>query len=620
MKKIITIALCLALLFAMTIPASAEGSIYLSISASSGSAYRGDTITFYISASGGGTCDRFGLVLGYDSSVFEYVSGSASVSGAAVASMDSNGLFAAYNPTGSPSGTVGSFTLRVRSDAPFGSASVYGSANAGGATASASGTSVKIKCNHSYGDWQKYSESAHQKICSICGGTQEEGHGWNEGTVVSAPTCKDEGSKTYTCTVCGEIKNEVLAKTEDHTYGAYQKVDNTNHTSTCGVCGKVLTEAHTWNAGKVQKEATCKDTGVMLYTCTACGATREETIPLSEEHKFSPWEKVDDLQHKRTCSVCTKLEVVDHNWNDGSVTKKPTCLETGTCVYTCKGCGITKTEELPISKTHTYDHGCDKDCNVCNAVRTTSHNYSSAWSKNSKEHWHECTECRDKTDLKAHVPGPEATEENPQICTVCEYMLKPELTHEHAFAEAFSTDETGHWYACAGCEEKKDFAAHEFENDCDGLCETCEYTREVAHEIGEEWFTDAQSHFQKCVSCGQEEEHIPHTAGAPATEMEPQTCEVCGYELVAALGHSFSEKWAYDELTHYHACACGEKDAQAEHTWDEGIRDGNGKLYTCSVGQYQYFEVYNLSWLWLVLAAVAATGTVLIIVLKRKKK
>ena len=152
MKKIITFILCLAMLFALTVPASAAGSVHLSVSGG-GSAYRGDTLNFSISASGGGSCASFGLFLSYDSSVFEYVGGSASAGGALVSSMSNNGLVVSYNGEGTPSGTVASFSLRVKSGAPFGTFSVSGSASANGASASASGTSVSVLCSHSYGDW-----------------------------------------------------------------------------------------------------------------------------------------------------------------------------------------------------------------------------------------------------------------------------------------------------------------------------------------------------------------------------------------------------------------------------------------------------------------------------------
>ena len=50
---------------------------------------------------------------------------------------------------------------------------------------------------------------------------------------------------------------------------------------------------HKWDEGKVTKEATCTATGVMTYTCTLCGETKTETIPMIA-HNY-----VDGV-----CSVC----------------------------------------------------------------------------------------------------------------------------------------------------------------------------------------------------------------------------------------------------------------------------------------------------------------------------
>lgn len=40
-----------------------------------------------------------------------------------------------------------------------------------------------------------------------------------------------------------------------------------------------LEHTHTWDNGKVTKEATCEETGTKLYTCSECGNTKEEEIP-----------------------------------------------------------------------------------------------------------------------------------------------------------------------------------------------------------------------------------------------------------------------------------------------------------------------------------------------------
>ena len=53
---------------------------------------------------------------------------------------------------------------------------------------------------------------------------------------------------------------------------------------------------------------------------------------------------------------CTK-----HVWDEGKVTKEPTCTEKGEKLYTCTVCGETKTEEIP-AKGHTYVDGKCVDC------------------------------------------------------------------------------------------------------------------------------------------------------------------------------------------------------------------------------------------------------------------
>ncbi|MBP3413562.1 MAG: S-layer homology domain-containing protein, partial [Oscillospiraceae bacterium] len=50
---------------------------------------------------------------------------------------------------------------------------------------------------------------------------------------------------------------------------------------------------HVWGEGVVTKEATCKDAGVMTYTCE-CGETKTEEIPATNEHNYVNY----------ICSVC----------------------------------------------------------------------------------------------------------------------------------------------------------------------------------------------------------------------------------------------------------------------------------------------------------------------------
>ena len=63
-----------------------------------------------------------------------------------------------------------------------------------------------------------------------------------------------------------------------HTYGNYANANATNHTRTCSACGNIETKAHTWNGGSVTKTANCKEAGTKTFTCTACNATKTQTI------------------------------------------------------------------------------------------------------------------------------------------------------------------------------------------------------------------------------------------------------------------------------------------------------------------------------------------------------
>ena len=289
------------------------------------------------------------------------------------------------------------------------------------------------------------------------------------------------------------------------------------------------------------KPATCKETGEKTFTCTVCSATKTETIPVSTTHSYGAWTKVDDGTHTHTCSVCGKTENTAHTWNSGTVTKPATCKESGEKTYTCTGCGTARTEVIAVLTTHTYDHGCDTDCNVCGKTRTTQHTYSSAWSKDGSSHWHTCSECGDKKDAAKHTPGAAPTETEPQTCTVCGYILQAALGHKHSYAQSWTTDEAGHWYACSGCEERGAYAEHDFENACDADCSVCGYTRKVAHTYGAEWESDDAGHWHTCTSCGLKADEEAHVPGAAATAAEAQTCTVCGYEIAPALGGETTE-------------------------------------------------------------------------------
>lgn len=408
MKKIIAVLGCLLLLTAMTVPASAEGMLSVSVSAGNSTAYCGDLIEFHITVSGDGTCNAFGCFLEYDSSVLEYVDGAAYVDGAILSSMDSDGLVASYESPATPSGTVAGFTMRVREGAAFGETYVSLDSYTDSGSMGNADVVITVVCSHSYSDWETYDESFHQKTCGICGGTKEEEHNWNDGAVVSAPTCNTEGSKTYTCITCGEVKEEPLEVSDDHYYTSFQTVDNALHQSYCDVCGNLLTASHTWDAGKETKKQFCEETGFIKYTCTDCGHTKEEITEMPTEHSYGAWRKADAAQHTRSCSVCGKSQTENHRWNAGK---------------TCTDCNAIQKEETPVSVPPTDAPTGDTVSNTQGEGCAVSHSYPDVWKKSRTEHWRECDNCGEKLDVANHTwdAGTKAELGMVFTCTVCRY-------------------------------------------------------------------------------------------------------------------------------------------------------------------------------------------------------
>lgn len=51
--------------------------------------------------------------------------------------------------------------------------------------------------------------------------------------------------------------------------------------------------------------------------------------------------------HRRICTKCGKVQLSEHIWDDGEITKAPTQTATGTCTYTCSVCDYSKEVSVP---------------------------------------------------------------------------------------------------------------------------------------------------------------------------------------------------------------------------------------------------------------------------------
>ena len=226
--------------------------------------------------------------------------------------------------------------------------------------------------------------------CKDCGKKLETGtmipklvekeHDYGEWVLDQAPTCKKYGVRHRICKNCGDREVDVLDKV-DHTWELVSTIPATctvgeiQHYK-CSVCGETKDVTlsnplgeHSWDNGKVTKEATCTEDGEKTYTCTVCNTTKTEVIPATgHQHKEVRNAKKaicteDGYTGDTYCTDCnTKLEsgtVVNklgHTWDNGVITKEATETEEGVKTYTCKTCGETKTEKIPVTSHH-WDQG-----------------------------------------------------------------------------------------------------------------------------------------------------------------------------------------------------------------------------------------------------------------------
>lgn len=103
----------------------------------------------------------------------------------------------------------------------------------------------------------------------------------------------------------------------EHRHSYATKFDATYHWEEC-VCGATRNKTeHTWGEPEVTKAATCTEAGEKTFTCTVCGAEKQEPI-----------------------------EATGHSWGDEPAVTYAANGQDGKKVYTCTVCEETKEEEI----------------------------------------------------------------------------------------------------------------------------------------------------------------------------------------------------------------------------------------------------------------------------------
>ena len=81
------------------------------------------------------------------------------------------------------------------------------------------------------------------------------------------------------------------------------------------------------------------------------------------KHTFSDqWSSdANSHWHAATCNHDVTADSAAHTWDNGTITKEPTCTEEGVRTYTCTVCKATRTESVAASG-HSYVKGICTGC------------------------------------------------------------------------------------------------------------------------------------------------------------------------------------------------------------------------------------------------------------------
>ena len=232
-----------------------------------------------------------------------------------------------------------------------------------------------------------------------------------------------------------------------HNLNSTWSSDSFSHWHECSICkGKGDIAAHTYDQETVNEQykassATCLS-GTTYYMSCVCGAKGADTFEIGDK---------DPDNHSG---------ILNNDWksNDTKHWKE----------YAC--CGAHAEEAAHSGGTATCQNKAV--CSTCNKPYGDlgSHVPASTWSKDASGHWHACQtpNCNEQLAFAAHTPGPAATEDAPQLCTVCSYELAPALAHTHVWGAWISNGDGTHTRTCA-----KD-GSHTETNACSGGIATCQ--------------------------------------------------------------------------------------------------------------------------------------------------
>lgn len=367
-------------------------------------------------------------------------------------------------------------------------------------------------------------------------------------TVVTNPTCTEDGKAITTCDYCDKTLAEETIPAKGHSYS--EKVDEVPATCmengyvelqcACGATTKIVLEknadAHKFVQSGEHHDADCTTPAYDEFVCEhGCGATYKNFTGTAKEHEWNISVAQDGttVTVTRTCKLCGKVETdtievfAGHHYGEPEEVSKATCSAEGKITLTCtdKDCGdvieiivaknpnahkITTVVENATctdgGKAYSYCELCEEHIGEDIAIAALGHDYNGEETIVTPA---TCTESGSKT----------------VACTRCDSTKEvtiPKLGHSYIEKSRVEPTCTENGYIVYVCENDE---SHTYNALLDKLGHT--YDSEVVTE-------------PTCTEQGYTTHH----------------CKTCGNDIVDsytdALGHDFSDE---GEIVHQGNCA-----------------------------------------------------------------
>ncbi len=261
---------------------------------------------------------------------------------------------------------------------------------------SSSSSSGSGECNHTYWieDWLDptcTTDGYDEYMCEHCLDTYRDivpatGHNAGDWVVVKEATASEDGLRCKYCTECDAVvESEFLPKTgstcthPSYTYSSTKTAATCTTTgidiykcTSCDATKEVTTESfggHNYQYSSTTTKPTCQNTGVDIYKCSRCTSTENRTTN-KIDHIYGDF--VTDVEPTYTtkgekskhCSMCnSRTEITEipmlvcssHNYQYTRTTRAATCTVDGIAIHTCTICSGTTTVTLSATG-HNYQY------------------------------------------------------------------------------------------------------------------------------------------------------------------------------------------------------------------------------------------------------------------------